>query len=121
MIDRANGGSEIGKSLLESSDQLFHRWHQVRDGTLARSSLQNDVGSLRLTMRGQLQRGAECSCKKTAGTCRKLLKQESLLWTFVWVEGIEPTNNNAERARASCGPLAQEQRWYRQRSRKPLC
>ena len=97
MIDRENCGSEIGKSLLESSDQLFHWWHQVRDGTLARSSLQNDVGSLRLAVREQLKRGAECSCKKTAGTCRKLLKQESFLWTFVWVEGIEPTNNNAER------------------------
>ena len=48
-------------------------------------------------MREQLERGAECSCKKTAGTCRKLLKQESFLWTFVWVEGIEPTNNDAER------------------------
>ncbi len=39
----------------------------------------------------------ECSCKKTAGTCRKLLKPESWLWTFVWVEGIGPTNNDAER------------------------
>jgi len=38
-----------------------------------------------------------CSCKKTAGTCRKLLAQESSLWTFVWIEGIEPTNNDAER------------------------
>jgi len=27
----------------------------------------------------------------------KLLKQESSLWTFVWTEGIEPTNNDAER------------------------
>ena len=48
-------------------------------------------------MREHLERGAECSCKKTAGTCRRLLKQESSLWTFVWVEGIEPTNNDAER------------------------
>jgi len=45
----------------------------------------------------KLERGAECSCKKTAGTCRRLLKQESSLWTFVWIEGIEPTNNDAER------------------------
>jgi transposase len=44
-----------------------------------------------------LERGAECSCKKTAGTCRKLLKQESARWTFVWVEGVEPTNNGPER------------------------
>ena len=42
-------------------------------------------------------RGAECSCKKTPGTFRKLLKQDSFPWTFVWIEGIEPTNNGAER------------------------
>ena len=71
-------------------------------------------------MREQLERGAECSCKKTAGTCRKLLKQESWLWTFVWVEGIEPTNNDAERVLASCGAVAQEQRRNRQRSGQPI-
>ena len=97
MIDRENCGSEIGKSLLERSDQLFHWWHRVRDGTLARSSFQKYVGPLRRAVREHLERGAECSCKKTAGTCRKLLKQESAMWTFVWVEGIEPTNNGAER------------------------
>jgi len=84
-------------ALLELSDQLFHWWHRVRDGTLARSSFQKYVGPLRRAVREHLERGAECSCKKTAGTCRKLLKQESAMWTFVWVEGIEPTNNDAER------------------------
>jgi transposase len=83
MIDRENDATEIGKSLLELSDQLFHWWHRVRDGTLARSAFQKYVGPLRHAMREQLERGAECSCKKTAGTCRKLLKQESWLWTFV--------------------------------------
>jgi len=34
MIHRENCGSEIGKSLLELSEQLFHWWHGVRDGTL---------------------------------------------------------------------------------------
>jgi transposase len=97
MIDRENDGAEIGKSLLELSDQLFHWWHRVRDGTLARSSFQQYVGPLRHALREQLERGAECSCQKTAGTCRKLLGQESSLWTFVWVAGIEPTNNAAER------------------------
>jgi transposase len=97
MIDRENDGAEIGKSLLELSDQLFHWWHRVRDGTLARSSFQQYVGPLRHALREQLERGAECSCRKTAGTCRKLLGQESSLWTFVWVAGIEPTNNAAER------------------------
>jgi transposase len=35
---------------------------------------------------------------KTAGTCRDILKRRQALWTFVQVEGVEPTNNAAERA-----------------------
>ena len=31
-------------------------------------------------------------------TCRKLLKVTGALWTFLDIEGIEPTNNAAERA-----------------------
>jgi transposase len=46
----------------------------------------------------QLQTGTACGCAKTAGTCRELLAVEPALWTFVRVEGIEPTNNAAERA-----------------------
>jgi uncharacterized coiled-coil protein SlyX len=34
---------------------------------------------------------------KTAGTCKKILKIFPALWTFVRVEGVEPTNNTAER------------------------
>lgn len=31
-------------------------------------------------------------------TCRQILKVEPALWLFVEVEGVEPTNNAAERA-----------------------
>ena len=31
-------------------------------------------------------------------TCRQLLKFESAMWLFVTTEGVEPTNNAAERA-----------------------
>jgi len=37
---------------------------------------------------------------KTAATCRELLAREAALWTFVRVEGIEPTNNSAK---GTCG------------------
>jgi transposase len=36
MIDRQNGGTPIGKRLLELSDRMFAWWHRVRDGTLSR-------------------------------------------------------------------------------------
>ena len=35
---------------------------------------------------------------KTVRTCRQLLKVEPALWLFLTVEGLEPTNNAAERA-----------------------
>ena len=44
-----------------------------------------------------LQAGQKCGCGKTAGTCKELLDHEQWLWTFVDVEGVEPTNNEAER------------------------
>ena len=35
---------------------------------------------------------------KTAGTCRDILKRREALWTFVQLDGVEPTNNAAERS-----------------------
>ena len=32
------------------------------------------------------------------GTCRELLAGEKHLWTFVRVQGVDPTNNEGERA-----------------------
>ena len=42
--------------------------------------------------------GSRCEVPKTAGTCRDILKRREALWTFVQVDGVEPTNNTAERA-----------------------
>ena len=44
-----------------------------------------------------LRQGTSCAHDKTAGTCRDILKREEALWTFVRVEGVEPTNNLGER------------------------
>jgi transposase len=44
-----------------------------------------------------LARGEESGCAKTAALCRQLLAWEPALWTFVRREGVEPTNNHAER------------------------
>jgi transposase len=98
MIDRGGEAAVIGQQLLKHSDRLFDWWYKVRDGTMARSTLQSYVATMRFLVRDDLQRGVECACTKTAGTCRELLAQETHLWTFVRVEGIEPTNNEAERS-----------------------
>src|SRR5204862_3057674 len=45
-----------------------------------------------------LGRGAGCRCAVTAGVCRELRSVGPALYTFATVEGVEPTNNAAERA-----------------------
>jgi transposase len=98
MIDRNNAGSAIGLELLLFSDDVFHGWYRVRDGTLRRSSLRTCIAGQRPWLRTLLGKGAVCACAKTAAVCRELLKLEPALWTFLRVEGVEPTNNAAERA-----------------------
>lgn len=98
MIDRGKPGKAIGESLLEQSNTLFHLWHQFREGKLSRKRLRNAMRPVREAVRRVLQRGEKSGCRKTAGTCKELLGHEEWLWTFVDVEGVEPTNNEGERA-----------------------
>src|SRR5512135_3212034 len=98
MVDRGGESAEVGRLLLGHSERLFDWWHRVRDGTMARATLRCHVAIMRFSFRDDLRRGLDCSCAKTAGTCRELLAGETHLWTFVRVEGVEPTNNDAERA-----------------------
>jgi transposase len=97
MIDRGGPGRPTGEALLGHSDHLFHWWHRVRDGTLSRATFRTYVGWLRSAVRDDLEGGAACGCAKTAATCRALLTHERRLWTFVRHDGVEPTNNVAER------------------------
>src|SRR5512143_807931 len=98
MVDRGGESAEVGRLLLGHSERLFAWWHRVRDGTMARATLRTNVAIMRFPFRDDLRRGAACGCAKTAATCRELLAGETHLWTFVRVEGVEPTNNDAERA-----------------------
>jgi transposase len=98
MIDRDNEGRAIGRALLGQSNALFRLWHQVKQGALSRAQFRAAIPPVRQAVRRALRRGRACGCSKTAGTCKELLAHEGWLWTFVSVEGVEPTNNTAERA-----------------------
>lgn len=56
------------------------------------------MAGLRPMVRSSLGRGERCACAKTAATCGELLRLWECLWTFTRVDGVEPTNNAAERA-----------------------
>src|SRR5262247_1067319 len=97
---RGRGGAseEIGAALLAQAHQMFTWWHRVREGRLARSTFRSYMTPLRREVERLLEAGSTCGEPKTAGTCRDILKRRQALWTFVQVEGVEPTNNTAERS-----------------------
>jgi transposase len=98
MIDRGQPGKAIGERLLRQSNILFHLWHRLGEGKLSRTQFQEAMKPVRQAVRRALTAGQKCRCGPTAGTCKELLGHEKWLWTFVASEGVEPTNNEAERA-----------------------
>jgi transposase len=90
-------GGAIGKPLELLAETLFHMWHRVRDGTMTRAAFQKRMKALREHVVRWLHEGSVCPVPKVAGRCRQILELEPALWTFVRIEGVEPTNNAGER------------------------
>jgi transposase len=96
----ARGGraAELGGALRIPARPMFHWWHRVRDGTLKPASFRVYMGPVRREVERLLEAGQTWGVPKTEGRCRKILTLREALWTFVRVEGGEPTNTAAERA-----------------------
>ncbi len=104
--ERAGVSAQIGESLLEQEKLLFNLWHQFRNEQLTRVELAKAVEPIQAKFSSILLETAELQIgerektplAKTVRTCRNLLKLVDSLWLFVREEGVEPTNNAAERA-----------------------
>jgi transposase len=97
-VDRGGESARIGEALLKQAHRMFKWWHRVRDGTLSRRLFERRMRAVEREVGRLLKEAAACPDAKTAGMATEILKLEPALWTFVQVEGLEPTNNAAERA-----------------------
>jgi transposase len=88
----------VGRWLEAETEKLFAHWHTFKTGEIDRATLAARLEPVRLALRTALRWGAERQIPKLSGLCKNLLEREETLWTFVRVEGVEPTNNLAERA-----------------------
>ena len=92
--------------MLGQEKLLFNLWYQFRNEKLTRSELVQAVEPIQAKFSSILSEAAalqigeheKTPLAKTVRTCRNLLKLEVALWLFVREEGVEPTNNAAERA-----------------------
>ena len=91
--------SRIGKQLLECESQLFKFWHQFKSNHLTPCELQQQTRPIRKRVGELLEQGSYTDpLLRVSRFCKNLLEYFNALWTFLDVDGVEPTNNHAERS-----------------------
>jgi len=99
LIDsRDNQAKRLGHDLMREVDAMFTLWHRVRDGTLSRGGFKAQMRPIRRQVEALLLRGVFSGNSRLVGMCQELYRGRKNLWTFVTLEGLGPTNNDAERA-----------------------
>ena len=89
----------LGERLLDLSSRIFAAWHRFGAGAIDRPALLLELAPLQADLELALEAGLDPPHASVAGAlCGNLLDHWPALWTFAHVEGVEPTNNVAERA-----------------------
>ena len=97
LSDLGTAAQALGRTGRRVAREVFAVWKDFKDGQLDRAALQERLQPVRMRFQKTLQRGSQGADKKTKRFCRRVLKVYDALWTFAAVEGVEPTNNHAER------------------------
>ncbi len=95
--ERGGPSAEVGLRLRRAAATLFRRWKLVRAGTRDRAWMARKCKRLQAEVMEALEAGVDVKVEKTSGTCAEILDVFESLWTFLRVEGVDPTNNFAER------------------------
>lgn len=97
IADRGEHVEEIGSTLLNLERDIFSAWHTFKDGSIPREDLQSKLVDISVPYEAALLRGMAVEDPKVAGMCANIYGHWEAIWNFGWVEGMEPTNNEAER------------------------
>jgi transposase len=83
--------------MLAQIELMFGLWYAYREGRLDRATLEVSMQAVQVTVRAILERGVR-RYDQAQALSDELLNLWPGLWRFVSEEGVEPTNNAAERA-----------------------
>jgi transposase len=95
--ERDGPAGAIGRELLDCTKVVFEYWHAFKTGELTRAELEVWMRPVRIQFERVLQRAIAAKIKRVSGSCKDILAHAEALWTFVTHQGVEPTNNHAER------------------------
>jgi transposase len=88
----------LGHDLMRPTRELFRHWSRCRDGTISRAELKQELAEVRQRVENLVLRGAFSGNRRLVGMCWELYDHRNWLWSFLEVDGVEPTNNAAERS-----------------------
>lgn len=97
LLERGGKAKVIAEGCLGVQKRVFELWHLFRGGGRSRGQLDDGMAPLMLELLEVLHAGRRCRDRKTKRFCARLLTVYAALWTFVVVDGVEPTNNQVER------------------------
>jgi transposase len=95
--ERDRSAAKYGNELLDYTSLVFEYWHGYRDGKLSRDQLEGWLRPVRQLFEATLERAVAAGIERLSGSCANILAHADALWTFVTHDGVEPTNNHAER------------------------
>lgn len=96
-VDWGGAAVQVGQAGLKAVERLFAAWRDFRQGVVDRPGLRAALEPVSQDLKAALEEGLSCQNKKVVRFCRRVLDVYPALWTFARVEGVEPTNNIAER------------------------
>jgi transposase len=97
LVDRGGAAAPVGRALQQVTHEVFEAWHLFRGGGCDRATLQQRLDGPARRLEWWLRKGRRCADAKTVTFCENVLELLPALWRFVVTDGVEPTNNHAER------------------------
>lgn len=88
----------LGHDLMRQVKLMFDTWWRYKSREIRWDEFRIAMAPIRSNINALLLRGACSGNARLIGMCSELYDHRDWLWTFVEIQGVEPTNNTAERA-----------------------
>jgi transposase len=96
-IEFGGEAEELGERWLAGQKAVFELWHRFKAGTLDRNGLQERMTASIDALGDLLAEGIDSRDAGLSAYCQRLHDRFPMYWLFTSAEGVEPTNNHAER------------------------
>lgn len=95
--ERDGPAGSTGRELRGYAALVFHYWYAFKVGYFTRAELKSWLCPVQRHFERALMRAASAGIPRLSRSCENMLAHREALWNFVEHEGVEPTNNHAER------------------------